>query len=178
LQHLEITRDIASRFNNIFGDTLVVPEPFIREDGVTVPGIDGRKMSKSYGNEIVPFWDDETLRKRVMKVVTDARSKEDVKDPDTCTVFQLFSLVAPTAEVQEMRADYLRGGYGYGDAKTRLFEAIRTRFAKPRELFDHYMNNTRELDEKLEEGAEKAGVVAYEVLARVREKVGYKKFAH
>jgi tryptophanyl-tRNA synthetase len=178
LQHLEMTRDIADRFNHIFGNTLVLPEPSIREDGVTVPGVDGQKMSKSYGNEINIFVDDKTLQKRVRSIVTDSKGVEEVKDPDTCTVYKLHSLVAPASETEELRKMYLAGGMGYGVAKDRLFEAIRTRFSKEREQFAHFMANTKELDERLAEGAEKAGVVAYEVLARVREKVGYKKFAH
>lgn len=173
-QHLEITRDIAGSFNNRYGETFVIPEAKVNEQVMIIPGIDGQKMSKSYNNTINLFLPDKDLRKVVMKIVTDATPIEQPKNPDTCTVFKLYSLVASTAQIEEMRQNYLRGGYGYGQAKEALYQTLLEKFSKERELYNHYMGNKEELDKKLKIGADKARVVAKETLKRVREKLGYK----
>ena len=177
-QHLEMTRDIGGAFNRAYGETLVIPEAQIRKDTMLVPGTDGRKMSKSYGNYINIFEQDKALKKQVMNIVTDSTPLEDPKDPDTCNVFAIYQLLADEGSVTEMRENYRKGGYGYGHAKKALLELIKERFATERETFWHYMANKNELDEKLKEGAEKAGIVAFEVLSRVRDKIGYKKFVY
>jgi tryptophanyl-tRNA synthetase len=173
IQHLEITRDIASSFNHIYGDTFVLPEAKTDETVMTVPGINGEKMSKSYGNIIDIFEADKPLRKTIMSIVTDSTALEDPKDPDEDTTFKLYSLLASPEEILQMRNNYLNGGYGYGHAKQALYELILRKFAKERELFNHYMNNLDEIDKKLLEGAEKAKAIASPVLERVRQKLGY-----
>ena len=173
VQHLEITRDIASAFNSRYGETFVLPKPRVDEQVMLVPGVDGQKMSKSYGNTIDIFVDDKALLKTIRTIVSDSTPLEAPKNPDTDTTFKLFSLVAEPAQVAEMRQHYLNGGYGYGHAKQALFEAIRTRFAQEREQFTFYMNNLPELDRQLAEGARKAQAYGSEVLNKVREKVGY-----
>lgn len=172
-QHLEITRDIAGSFNNRYGETFVIPEAKVNEQVMIIPGIDRQKMSKSYNNTINLFLPDKDLRKVVMKIVTDATPIEQPKNPDTCTVFKLYSLVASAAQIEEMRQNYLRGGYGYGQAKEALYQTLLEKFSKERELYNHYMGNKEELDKKLKIGADKARVVAKETLKRVREKLGY-----
>jgi tryptophanyl-tRNA synthetase len=173
IQHLEITRDIASSFNHIYGDTFVLPEAKTDETVMTVPGTNGEKMSKSYGNIIDIFEADKPLRKTIMGIVTDSTPLEDPKDPDEDTTFKLYSLLASPEEILQMRNNYLNGGYGYGHAKQALYELIVRMFARERELFNHYMNNLDELDKKLLEGAEKAKSIATPVLERVRQKLGY-----
>jgi tryptophanyl-tRNA synthetase len=173
LQHLEITRDITSSFNNRYGETFVVPEPKISEQVMIVPGIDGQKMSKSYNNTINIFLPDKELRKSVMKIVTDTTPMEQPKNPDTCNVFKLYSLVAEKVKIEEMRQNYLRGGYGYGHAKEELYQTLLAKYNKERELYNNYMNNKNELDKQLKIGEDKARAVARETLKRVREKLGY-----
>ncbi|SIR15285.1 tryptophan--tRNA ligase [Pontibacter lucknowensis] len=173
IQHLEITRDIASSFNHIYGETFVLPEAKTDETVMTVPGINGEKMSKSYGNIIDIFEADKPLRKTIMSIVTDSTALEDPKDPDEDTTFKLYSLLASPEEILQMRNNYLNGGYGYGHAKQALYELILRKFAKERELFNYYMNNLAEIDKKLLEGAEKAKAIATPVLERVRQKLGY-----
>ena len=174
LQHLEITRDIASSFNNHYGETFVVPEAKTTEQVMLIPGVDGQKMSKSYNNTINIFLPDKDLRKVIMKIVTDATPVEQPKNPDTCTVFKLYAAVAEKERVEEMRQNYLHGGYGYGQAKEALFQTIVEKFQKERELYNYYMNNKKELDKKLLLGADKARVIAKVTLKRVREKLGYR----
>lgn len=173
-QHLEMTRDIASTFNHKYGDTFILPEARIDENVMTIPGTDGQKMSKSYGNTIDIFLPDKKLRKQVMSIVTDSTPMEEPKDPDTCNVFSIYKLLASNDQVNEMRGNYTGGNYGYGHAKQALFELIAEKFAEPRKIFNHYMENPEELDNKLKAGEEKARVIATEVLDRVRGKVGYK----
>ncbi|GHA55015.1 tryptophan--tRNA ligase [Pontibacter akesuensis] len=173
IQHLEITRDIASAFNHVYGDTFVLPEVKVDETVMTVPGLDGEKMSKSYGNIIDIFEADKPLRKTIMSIVTDSTALEEPKNPETDTVFKLFSLLASPEQIETMRMNYITGGYGYGHAKQALYELIITKFAKERELFNYYMNNLPELDKKLLEGAAKAKAIAQPVLERVRQKLGY-----
>jgi tryptophanyl-tRNA synthetase len=173
VQHLEITRDIASAFNNRYGETFVLPQARVDAELMTIPGLDGQKMSKSYGNIIDIFVDDKALLKTIKSVVSDSTPLEAPKNPDTDTTFKLFSLLASPTDVETMRQNYLNGGYGYGHAKQALFEVIKQRFASEREQFNFYMNNLPEVDRKLAEGARKAQAYGSEILNKVREKVGY-----
>lgn len=173
LQHLEMTRDVASRFNTKMGDTFVLPAEKIQEDHMLIPGTDGEKMSKSRNNTINIFLPDKQLRKQVMSIETDSKSLEDPKDPTTCHVFALYKLLANETQVAQMTQNYVQGNYGYGHAKQALFELIINRFQNERERFDYLMNNRTELDEILKEGAAKAEKVASEVLKRVRKKLGF-----
>lgn len=173
-QHLEMARDIASTFNHKYGDTFVLPDARIDENVMTIPGTDGQKMSKSYGNTIDIFLPDKKLRKQVMSIVTDSTPMEEPKDPDQCNVFALYQLLANEGQIEEMRSNYTGGNYGYGHAKQALFELILEKFEGPRKIFNHYMDNPQELDEKLKQGEAKARVIATEVLERVRKKVGYR----
>lgn len=173
LQHLEITRDVAEAFNRMHADVLVVPEASIREDVMIVPGIDGRKMSKSYKNYINIFEEDKPLRKKIMSIVTDSTPVEAPKNPATCNVFALYTLVADAAETEALRADYLAGGIGYGQAKERLFEALKKRFAGEREAYKHFIGNIPELEKKLQIGEDRARETARVVLRRVRKALGY-----
>lgn len=172
-QHLEMTRDLASSFNHQYGDTYVVPEARIDKNVMTIPGTDGQKMSKSYGNTIDIFLPDKKLRKQVMSIVTDSTLLEDPKNPDTDNVFAIYKLLASEQQIAEMHANYLGGNYGYGHAKQALFELIVSKFEKERTLFNYYMENTDELEAKLKAGEEKAKVIAKEVINRVRGKLGF-----
>lgn len=173
MQHLEMTRDVASRFHAKMGDTFVLPDVKVQEHTKLVPGTDGAKMSKSKDNIIDIFLPDKKLRKQVMGIQTDSTPLEDPKDPDTCNVFALYRLIASEENTETMRANYLNGGYGYGHAKQALFEELLDRFAGAREKYDHFMKHTDELEAILALGAEKAKAVADRVLARVRTKLGY-----
>ncbi|MDG1528425.1 MAG: tryptophan--tRNA ligase [Polaribacter sp.] len=173
LQHLEMTRDVASRFNNVVGETLVLPTAKISEDTKLVPGTDGEKMSKSRDNYINIFLGDKKLRKQIMGIQTDSTPLEEPKNPDTDNVFALYKLIATEEQTEAMRTNYIGGNYGYGHAKQALFELILNRFSTEREKYNHYMNNLNELDEALAIGAEKARKVAAGVLKRVRTKIGY-----
>jgi len=172
-QHLEMTRDLASSFNHQYGDTYVIPEAKIDEKIMTIPGTDGQKMSKSYGNTIDIFLSDKQLRKQVMSIVTDSTPLEDPKNPDTDNVFAIYKLLANEDQIATMRINYTGGNYGYGHAKQALFELIVKKFEKERTLFNYYMENTDELEAKLQQGEEKARVIAINVLQRVREKLGF-----
>ena len=173
LQHLEMTRDVASRFHNQFGETFVLPDAKVQEQTMYVPGTDGEKMSKSRNNLINLFQTDKKLRKQIMGIVTDSTPMEDPKDPSKDNVFALYKILASQEQIEEMSANYLAGNYGYGHAKQALFEVIQDKFAEPREKFEYYMSHLKEVDEALALGAEKAKKVADGVLARVREKIGY-----
>ena len=173
LQHLEMTRDVASRFHAQMGETFVLPEARVQDDTMYVPGTDGEKMSKSKNNTINIFQPDKALRKQIMGIVTDSTPLELPKDPDTDNVFALYKLLGSAEEVEQMRQNYLGGNYGYGHAKQALFELIKVKFAKARERFDYFMAQPEEVDQALAEGAAKASVVADEVLLRVRSKLGY-----
>ena len=172
-QHIEMTRDVANRFNLTYGETLVLPEDQLRKETMLVPGTDGEKMSKSRGNYIDIFLPEKQLRKQIMSIVSDSTPLEEPKNPDTCHTFALYQLLASETEVQSMRENYLRGGYGFGHAKQALFELILSKFEKQRARFDALMANPSEIDAALQIGAQKAQVVANEVLKRVRAKVGY-----
>ncbi|MEM1258334.1 MAG: tryptophan--tRNA ligase [Bacteroidota bacterium] len=173
LQHLEMTRDVASRFHNQFEETFVLPEAKVHSNTMFVPGTDGEKMSKSKDNIINIFQPDKKLRKQIMGIVTDSTPMEDPKDPGRDNVFALYKILASQEQIEEMSANYLAGNYGYGHAKQALFEVLLDKFEAPREKFDYYMNHLNEVDEALAIGAEKARKVADDVLTRVRQKVGY-----
>jgi len=173
LQHLEITRDVASRFNHQMGETFVIPKAKIQENSHHIPGTDGQKMSKSKNNTINVFLPEKDLRKQIMGIQTDSTPLEDPKDPEKCNVFALYALLAPASSVNELRARYLAGGMGYGHAKQQLFEYILDHFSKERELYDYFHQHPEEVYIALAKGAEKARIVANEVLLRVRDKVGY-----
>ena len=173
LQHLEITRDVASRFNHQMGETFVLPEAKIDDNVMIIPGTDGQKMSKSRNNFINIFVNDKALRKQILGIQTDSTPLEDPKNPDTCNCFALYRLLATPEAVATMKQNYLAGGYGYGHAKQALFELIVEKFATEREKYNYYINNLEEVDKLLLEGAAKAGTVANGVLKRVREKLGY-----
>jgi tryptophanyl-tRNA synthetase len=173
LQHLEITRDVASRFNHQMGETFVLPEAKIDETIMIIPGTDGEKMSKSRNNFINIFEDDKKLRKQIMAIQTDSTPLEDPKNPDTCNCFAIYKLLATPEQTEEMRKNYLAGGYGYGHAKQALFELIVEKFATEREKYHYYINNLEEIDRLLLAGAQKASAIGSTVLKRVREKLGY-----
>jgi tryptophanyl-tRNA synthetase len=172
-QHIEMTRDVASRFHAKMGETFVLPKAEIQKDTMLIPGTDGAKMSKSKGNIIDIFLPEKKLRKQIMSIATDSTPLEDPKDWRTCNCFAIYSLLASDEQITAMKANYDRGNYGYGHAKQALYELILERFAEPRERYDYYMNNLNEIDSALSKGAAKAKVVADGVLKRVRAKVGY-----
>jgi tryptophanyl-tRNA synthetase len=173
MQHIEMTRDVASRFHAQLGDTFVIPDGKVQDDTMYVPGTDGAKMSKSKGNLISLFQTDKQLRKQIMGIQTDSTPMEDPKDPSTDNVFALYKILATQPQIEEMSANYLAGNYGYGHAKQALYEVILNKFEEPREKFNYYMNNLTEIDEALALGAEKAKITADGVLERVRGKLGY-----
>ncbi|HEX5168758.1 MAG TPA: tryptophan--tRNA ligase [Cyclobacteriaceae bacterium] len=172
-QHLEMARDIAVAFNNIYGETFVVPEAKIEEHVMTIPGTDGQKMSKSYGNIIDIFLPEKQLRKQIMSIVTDSTPMEEPKNPDQDNVFSIYALLATKKQKEEMRSKYLAGNYGYGHAKQELFDLILNKYKKERELFNHYMANPDELDKKLRQGEDRARVIANGVLDRAKRKLGF-----
>lgn len=173
LQHIEMARDVASRFNNKMGGVFVLPVAKIQEETKLIPGTDGQKMSKSRGNIINIFLSDKKLRKQFMSISTDSRGVDDVLDPDTCNVFSLYKLLATSEQLKEMRIKYSGKGYGYGHAKQELFELTLEKFKTERLEYDRLMNNPNEIIEKLEIGAKKARLTAQDVLGRVRAKIGY-----
>ncbi len=173
LQHVEMTRDVASRFHAQMGETFVIPEAKIQEETKYIPGTDGDKMSKSKGNTINLFLSDKQLRKQIMGIETDSTPLEEPKNPDTCNVFALYKLLAEKDEIEQLRKNYLAGNYGYGHAKQALFELIVQKFEKQRELYNYYMDPPEEIDAALNKGAQKASKFANEVLERVRIKLGY-----
>ena len=172
LQHLEITRDVAEKFNRQMGEVFVLPSAELQEETKYVPGTDGQKMSKSRGNIINIFLPEKELKKQIMGIETDSKSLEEPKDPETDKVFALYELIATTAETETFRQKYLAGNFGYGHAKTELLNLVLARFANERELFNYYMNNLPDLEEKLQQGAAKAKVIAKETLAKVRASLG------
>lgn len=173
LQHIEMTRDVASRFHAKMGETFVIPQARIQENTKLVPGTDGEKMSKSRENFINLFLPDKKLRKQVMSIQTDSTPLEEPKNPDTCNVFALYKLMATEDEIATMRQNYEAGGYGYGTAKQALYELLLKKYASQREKYTYFMDNLPQIDAALEKGAEKAREVADKVLERVREKLGY-----
>ena len=173
LQHLEMARDVANRFHAQFGETFVLPEAVLRESNMYVSGTDGLKMSKSKNNIIDVFLPKKQLRKQVMRISTDSTPLEEPKNPDTCTVFSLFSMIADKDEINDLRQKYESGGFGYGHAKEALYEAIISKFSSAREKFEILMNDKNSMEKILCEGAKKATLVANETLNRVRNKLGF-----
>src|SRR2546423_13105705 len=171
-QHLEMTRDIALKFNETFGDCFKLPEPQIQAATETVPGIDGQKMSKSYGNTIDIFGEEKETRKRVMSIVTDSSPVEAVKDPATSTIFQLYSLFATKEEISEMRERFQKGGTGYGDFKKQLFARLWEYFEPMRKRREEILKDPTYTDAVLERGAKRANAEADKVMKRVRAAVG------
>lgn len=167
-QHVEFARDIAGYFNNIYGETFKLPEPVIGEDSGIIPGLDGRKMSKSYGNVIPLFAPSAELKKKVMRIITDSKLPDEPKDPDTSTIFQLYKNFATPAEIADLSQKFVAGGMGYGTAKTILFEKIDSVLSAPRAEYERLMANTAELDKILDDGAARARLVAEQTYARVR----------
>ena len=172
-QHLEITRDIAKSFNHNYGDTFIIPESKIDKNVQTIPGTDGRKMSKTYENTIDIFADEKSLKKQIMSIVTDSKGLEDKKNPESCNIFNIFKLIASEDEVKKMKKNYSEGGYGYGHAKTHLLNLILDLFRKERKLYSELIQNPDHLYGILVKGEEKARVIADKVLERVRSKLGY-----
>ncbi|MCZ8353564.1 MAG: tryptophan--tRNA ligase [Cyclobacteriaceae bacterium] len=172
-QHLEMARDIATSFNNLYGETFVVPEAKIEEQVMTIPGTDGQKMSKSYGNIIDIFLPEKELKKQIMSIVTDSKALEEPKNPDTDNVFAIYNLLANDNQRKEMRSNYLAGNYGYGHAKQALLGLILEKYKNERERFNQYMNDLTSLNKELETGEEKARVIAHQTLKKVRSKLGF-----
>ncbi|WP_188373256.1 tryptophan--tRNA ligase [Winogradskyella haliclonae] len=173
-QHIEMTRDVASRFHaKIGGETFVLPKADVQKDTMLIPGTDGAKMSKSKGNIIDIFLPEKKLRKQIMSIQTDSTPLEEPKDWSTCNCFAIYSLLANDNAIDQMKANYENGNYGYGHAKQALYELVLERFTEPRERYNYYMANLNEVDTALAVGAKKASDVANEVLKRVREKIGY-----
>ncbi len=171
-QHLEVTRDLAQRFNNHYGDTLVMPEAMIRDEVAVIPGTDGQKMSKSYNNIIEIFGPQKAMRKKVMSIVTDSTPLEAPKNPDTCNVFALYQLFADTAEIAALREQYENGGLGYGHAKQMLFEKYWNHFAPFRERREELEKEPEAIEKILRQGAAKARATASENLSRIKKAVG------
>jgi len=172
-QHVEIARDLAIKLNHRFGEgTVVVPTALIRDEVAVVPGLDGRKMSKSYGNEIGLWLSEKQLRKTIMRIVTDSRGVDDVKDPETCNVFALYKLFASPEHVADMRRRYAAPGLGYGTVKQELFELVNAFLEKPREKYQHLVEHPRMIDEILSAGERRARQAADLTLERVRSRVG------
>jgi tryptophanyl-tRNA synthetase len=171
-QHVEVTRDIAIKFNNQFGPVFSIPEPFIREEVAVVPGLDGQKMSKSYGNTIELFGEPKETKARIMRIVTDCKQLEDPKDPDTCNIFALYRLFATPAERDELAARYRAGHFGYGHAKKALHEAFEARFGPLRQRRAELARNLDYVEEVLRTGAERARVTARRTLTAARVAMG------
>ncbi len=171
-QHLEITRDIAIKFNNEYGDILTIPEGYIPDQVAIVPGIDGQKMSKSYNNTIPIFGKEKEIKKQVMSIVTDCKGLEDPKDPDSCNVVAIYKLFASPEEVAEMEANYRAGNYGYGHAKKALFDKMWSFFEPMRKKREELAANLDYVEEILRKNGERAREEANILLDRVRKAVG------
>ena len=173
LQHIEMTRDVASRVHAKVGEIFVIPEGKVQKENMLVSGTDGQKMSKSKGNVIDIFQTDKALRKQIMSIQTDSTALEAPKKWSTCNSFAIYKLLASDSEIAQMKQNYEAGGYGYGHAKQALFELICNKFSEQRKRYAYYMNNLEEIDQALEFGAKKAALTANAVLKRVRKKIGY-----
>ena len=173
LQHLEITRDVAIKFNNQYGQTLIVPEALVNEETKYITGTNGEKMSKSKNNIINIFLEDKLLKKQIMSIETDSTPLELPKKTKNCNVFKLYSLLGSNDQIRELKMNYEKGGFGYGHAKQELLNLILTKFNDQRKKYNHLMSNKSEIDKILKQGAEKATKTANEVMSRVRSKLGY-----
>ena len=172
LQHLEITRDIARSFNHIFGETFIIPEAKTQDSHMIIPGTDGKKMSKSYNNYINILGPEKMLKKQIMSIVTDSKGLEDSKEPNSCHIFQLYKLMGSDEEVQDLKNNYINGGFGYGHAKNELFKLILSKYKNPRSKFDELMKNPQKIENELQKGSEKAKEVANSVLKKVKTNLG------
>ncbi len=173
LQHLEITRNVANRFHNINGETFIVPEADLNNQNMSIPGTDGKKMSKSKNNIIDVFLEEKKLKKQIQSIKTNSTPIESPKDWSSCNLFHIYKLIASKDEIADIKSKYEKGGYGYGQAKEELFSLILEKFSKERKEFNHYLNNIDEIDKILEDGAKQAKETADKVLNRVRKKLGY-----
>ena len=173
LQHIEMTRSVASRFHAKMGETFIMPEARVEESTKLIPGTDGEKMSKSKNNVINIFLDDKALKKQVMSIKTDSTPMESPKDWSCCNCFALYEILASDDQINLMKINYSNGNYGYGHAKQALYELVMTKFSKQRKLYSYYMSNPDEIDKILSIGAEKATAIANNVLSRVKSKLGY-----
>ena len=172
MQHLEITRDIALKFNRLFGDTFTIPEAKITKDNMIIPGTDGRKMSKSYNNCISIFASEKEIKKQIMGIVTDSKGLEEPKNPMDCNVFQLYKLMASETQIKKLELKYKNGGYGYGHAKMDLYNLILEHFKEPRKKFEKLITNPDLINSELKKGADKANKVANSVLNKVKKNLG------
>ena len=172
IQHLEITRNVASKFNNLHGETLIIPEAITDENTKLIIGTDGQKMSKSKSNIINIFLSDKQLKKQIMSIKTDSLPIESIKNPNTCNVFKLYSLIGNDAQVKQMKENYEKGGYGYGEAKSQLFNLILETYSKQRNTYNYLMDNRSEIDQILKEGSIRAKKIADQVIKRVKSKLG------
>ena len=173
LQHLEITRNVANRFHNIFGDTFTLPVEHLQDETKLVIGTDGAKMSKSKNNIIDIFAEEKVLKKQIMSIKTDSTGIEDSKDWRNCNLFKIYTLLAKKNEIECMKKNYEMGGYGYGHAKNELYDLILKKYSIERNKFQHYISNSDEVEKILKAGATKANATANKVLNRVRKKLGY-----
>ena len=172
IQHLEITRNVASKFNNLHGETLIIPEAITDENTKLIIGTDGQKMSKSKNNIINIFLSDKQLKKQIMSIKTDSLPVESTKNPKTCNVFKLYSLIGNDAQIEQMKENYEKGGYGYGEAKNQLFNIILETYSEQRHTYNYLMDNKSEIDQILKEGSIRAKKIADQVIKRVKSKLG------
>ena len=172
IQHLEITRNVASKFNNLHGETLIIPEAITDENTKLIIGTDGQKMSKSKSNIINIFLSDKQLKKQIMSIKTDSLPIESIKNPNTCNVFKLYSLIGNDTQVKQMKENYEKGGYGYGEAKSQLFNLVLETYSKQRNTYNYLMDNRSEIDQILKEGSIRAKKIADQVIKRVKSKLG------
>ena len=173
LQHLEITRDIASRINHIYPGTLILPEVKVDENVMLIPGTDGQKMSKSYNNIIDIFLPEKKLRKQIMGIKTDSIPIEKPKNPDRCNVFKIYKLLSSKEQSEKLKAKYIGGNFGYGEAKKELFNLVCKKYKNEREKYNYFIENKEILDLELSKCAKKARQIAIQVLSRVRSNIGY-----
>ncbi len=171
-QHLEIARDLATKFNATFGEAFSLPEPLISEETAVVPGTDGQKMSKSYGNTIEIFAPEDLLKKQIMSIVTDSKTVEEPKDPEGNPIFEIYKLFAEKSEIEDFASKFRGGNFGYGDAKKMLFEKANTFLVPFRARRAEYAQNPEKVREILEKGAEKANFLAAKKMEKIRKKVG------
>ena len=173
LQHLEITRNVANRFHNVYGETFVLPQEHLQEEAKLIPGTDGEKMSKSKNNVIDIFASEKELKKQIQSIKTDSTALEEPKDWKNCNLFKIYSLIGNVDQIKTMKKNYENGGYGYGHGKKDLLELILNNYSEERQKYNHYISNPNEVNEILMHGATKAKLSADEVLTRVRKKLGY-----